>query len=61
MKKMMLTFWSEENGQDLVEYALLLAFVAFASAALYENAGGSISGIWAAVKGQLQAGNAVAL
>jgi Flp pilus assembly pilin Flp len=29
-----------------VEYTLLLAFVALASAALFMSAGGSISGIW---------------
>jgi Flp pilus assembly pilin Flp len=36
----------EEQGQDLVEYTLLLAFVALASAALFISAGGSITGIW---------------
>ena len=36
----------EEDGQDLVEYTLLLAFVALASAALFVNAGGAIKGIW---------------
>jgi Flp pilus assembly pilin Flp len=36
-------FWNEEDGQDLVEYTLLLAFVALASAALFINAGTSIN------------------
>lgn len=39
-------FWNEEDGQDLVEYTLLLAFVALASAALFIGAGGSVSSIW---------------
>ncbi len=39
-------FLKDEHGQDLVEYTLLLAFVAIASAALFISAGGSISGIW---------------
>jgi Flp pilus assembly pilin Flp len=39
-------FLREEEGQDLVEYTLLLAFVALASAALFIGAGASISGIW---------------
>ena len=39
-------FLVEEDGQDLVEYTLLLAFVVLGSAALFINAGGSISGIW---------------
>ncbi len=37
---------TDEQGQDLIEYTLLLAFVALASAALFIGAGGSIEGIW---------------
>ena len=40
------SFWKEEQGQDLIEYTLLMAFVALASAALFIGAGGSITGIW---------------
>ena len=32
--------WIEEQGQDLIEYTLLMAFVALASAALFLGAGG---------------------
>jgi Flp pilus assembly pilin Flp len=39
-------FLKDEQGQDLIEYTLLLAFVALASAALFINAGGSIGTIW---------------
>lgn len=39
-------FVRDEQGQDLIEYTLLLAFVCLASAALFINAGQSISGIW---------------
>jgi Flp pilus assembly pilin Flp len=39
-------FLRDEQGQDLIEYTLLLAFVALASAALFINAGGSINNIW---------------
>jgi len=45
-----------EEGQDLVEYTLLLAFVLIASAALYINAGGSVSGIWTTANAQLNSG-----
>ncbi|MGA2147908.1 MAG: hypothetical protein ABSH49_23420 [Bryobacteraceae bacterium] len=38
-------FWNDERGQDLIEYTLLLAFVALASAALFIGASGSVSGI----------------
>ena len=47
-------FLREEQGQDLVEYTLLLAFVALASAALFIGAGGSVSGIWATANKQLE-------
>jgi Flp pilus assembly pilin Flp len=50
-------FWNEDQGQDLIEYTLLMAFVALASAALFIGAGGSISGIWTAVNTQLAAAN----
>ena len=46
MKNFILRFIREEEGQDLVEYTLLLAFVALASAALFIGAGTSIKGIW---------------
>jgi Flp pilus assembly pilin Flp len=38
--------WRNDEGQDLIEYTLLMAFVALASAALFLGAGGSIQGIW---------------
>ena len=46
-------FWNDEQGQDLIEYTLLLAFVALASAALFIGAGGSISKIWNTANTQL--------
>jgi Flp pilus assembly pilin Flp len=46
-------FLRDEQGQDLIEYTLLLAFVALASAALFINAGGSISNIWTIANSRL--------
>ena len=46
MKQFIMQFVREENGQDLVEYTLLLAFVCLASAALFISAGDSLKGIW---------------
>jgi Flp pilus assembly pilin Flp len=46
MKQLMLRFVREEEGQDLVEYTLLLAFVCLASAALFIGAGKSMANIW---------------
>jgi Flp pilus assembly pilin Flp len=50
-------FWNDDQGQDLIEYTLLMAFVALASAALFLGAGGSISGIWSTSNSQLVAAN----
>jgi Flp pilus assembly pilin Flp len=50
-------FFSDEQGQDLIEYTLLLAFVALASAALFISAGGSVQGIWSVTNSQLAAAN----
>ena len=49
-------FLKGEQDQDLVEYTLLLAFVMMASAALYINAGGSVTGIWTAANSNLDQG-----
>ena len=53
-------FWQEEQGQDLIEYTLLMAFVALASAALFLGAGNSIKGIWSVTNSQLAAANSSA-
>jgi Flp pilus assembly pilin Flp len=53
-------FWHDEEGQDLIEYTLLMAFVALASAALFLGAGGSIKGIWSVSNSQLEAANTTA-
>jgi Flp pilus assembly pilin Flp len=53
-------FWNDEQGQDLIEYTLLMAFVALASAALFLGAGGSIKGIWVTTNNQLAQANSMA-
>jgi Flp pilus assembly pilin Flp len=53
MKKVFLNLLREEQGQDLIEYTLLIAFVALASAALFLGAGGSIKTIWTTTNTQL--------
>jgi Flp pilus assembly pilin Flp len=50
-------FCRDDQGQDLIEYTLLMAFVALASAALFIGAGGSIQGIWSTSNTQLVAAN----
>ena len=50
-------FLSDEAGQDLIEYTLLMAFIALASAAIFTSAGGSIQGIWSTASSNLVAAN----
>ena len=54
------SFRKDEAGQDLIEYTLLLAFVALASAALFISAGGSVNTIWSVANSQLSVGAASA-
>ena len=57
MKTLLYNFVNDEQGQDLIEYTLLLAFVCLASAALFIGAGGSVSGIWNAANSDLTSAN----
>jgi Flp/Fap pilin component. len=54
----MWNFLRDEQGQDLIEYTLLLAFVALASAALFITAGASVNTIWGKAANQLASGAA---
>jgi Flp pilus assembly pilin Flp len=60
MKTFLSNFIREEQGQDLIEYTLLLAFVCLASAALFISAGGSVGGIWNQANSRLTAANTAA-
>jgi Flp pilus assembly pilin Flp len=53
MTNILRNFWSDDQGQDLIEYTLLMAFVALASAALFISAGSSVSKIWNTTNSQL--------
>lgn len=56
----LVVFLRDDQGQDLVEYSLLLAFVCLASAALFIGAGTSIAGIWNQANTQLTNANGAA-
>jgi Flp pilus assembly pilin Flp len=43
-----------EQGQDLVEYTLMVAFLAMTSAAIFFSAGGSINVVWVSASSTLQ-------
>ncbi|MGO9239965.1 MAG: Flp family type IVb pilin [Bryobacteraceae bacterium] len=53
-------FWLDEDGQDMVEYTLLLAFVALAAGAAYVAIGHQISAIWSKAQGDITSADAVA-
>ena len=46
-------FVRDETGQDLIEYTLLMAFIALASAAIFIGAGSSVNSIWKAANTSL--------
>lgn len=47
MKSALSRFCCDEQGQDLIEYTLLLAFIVLGSAALMTKAGASVKTVWA--------------
>jgi Flp pilus assembly pilin Flp len=55
--KVFLEFFQSEQGQDLVEYSLLLAFVCLAGAAAFIGMGRNTSGIWNIVNNRLANAN----
>jgi Flp pilus assembly pilin Flp len=55
MTTLLRNLWNDDQGQDLIEYTLLMAFVALASAALFISAGSSVSKIWSTTNSQLAA------
>jgi len=53
MTTLLRNLWNDEQGQDLIEYTLLMAFVALASAALFISSGKYVSQIWSTTNSQL--------
>ena len=61
MKQLIMRFVREEEGQDMVEYTLLLAFVCLASAALFIGVGTSLSSIWSVANSRMSAAASAAV
>jgi len=51
--QMIKAFQQDEAGQDLVEYSLLLGFLALGSLALLSSAGTSVKSIWTRISSNL--------
>ena len=46
-------FLKDENGQDLIEYSLLLAFVCISCVVIFSGAGSSVNTVWKDAKNTL--------
>jgi Flp pilus assembly pilin Flp len=53
----MLAFWKSDRGTDLVEYTLILAFIALAGAATFIGMGSTTTTLWSAVNNRLASAN----
>ena len=58
MRHWLWSLWRHDEGQDLTEYALLLAFVLFVTAGVVSIGGQSIRGITSKSNAQISAANA---
>jgi Flp pilus assembly pilin Flp len=52
VKSLIAAFVREEEGQDVVEYALLAAFISIVAATIFSQIGGDLTLIFNAVKTQ---------
>jgi pilus assembly protein Flp/PilA len=53
MKALFNRFVREEKGQDLIEYALLIVFIAIVVALVLPAVGTTIAGVYSGIAGQL--------
>ena len=59
MQQLLWNLWREEDGQDLIEYSLLITFIAIATAAMVGSGQNAIRAIWTTSNSQIQAANSV--
>jgi Flp pilus assembly pilin Flp len=57
MNQALKQFFRDEQGQDVIEYTLLLAFICLSSAALFISTGNSVDGVWISANSQLSTAN----
>jgi Flp pilus assembly pilin Flp len=60
MAAYLLNFWREDDGQDLIEYSLLITFIAIACAAMLGAGRPAVNSIWQNGNAQLQSANTTA-
>jgi pilus assembly protein Flp/PilA len=55
MKNLFSKFVREENGQDLIEYALLAGFISLVAVVAITNVGTGVNNVYNNIDGQVQA------
>jgi Flp pilus assembly pilin Flp len=60
MAKVLYYFWIEEEGQDLIEYTLLMTFIVMALFAFLGTGRPMVNAIWTTANSQLADGNSAA-
>ena len=55
MRRLLITFFSGSDGQDLIEYALLAGLISLMAVTAVLNVGGGVNGVWGGVDTQMQA------
>jgi len=55
MKNMMIDFVRDEQGQDMVEYALVVGLIALACIASMGSVATKMNGLWSALTGKIPA------
>jgi len=53
-------FWREQDGQDIIEYSLLITFIAIACAAIVGTTGSATTPIWSQANSQISTANTYA-
>jgi Flp pilus assembly pilin Flp len=52
-----LNLWKDERGQDLIEYSILISFIAVAVVGLFIGPGNDVKNIWTISNNQLTQAN----
>ena len=60
MAAYLVNFWREDDGQDLIEYSLLITFIAIACAAIVGAGRPAVNAIWQSGNNHLQQANGTA-
>jgi len=53
MQTLLQELWREDEGQDMVEYALLLGFIVLCAAVVLTNTRTQVSAIWSTINSSL--------